>query len=185
MRGYRNRRQPFRVEGIYEGDSADFDINNKTLHARERGSRSDFIARMSKGSDVRLDRMFIVDKGHRNGLEVHAVYSNAVINIFNLNDKKYITSLIGRPGQIRRYYNDIGERPPREILDMAYDNYNRGYNRSDFNYSEAIQEESNTEPEFDISSDLLFNIYDDTQYDVCDDEQPKESEASLDDDLSR
>lgn len=35
--------------------------------------------------------IFIVDKGHKNGKEIHVITENGVINIYNYNSKKYIT----------------------------------------------------------------------------------------------
>jgi hypothetical protein len=47
--------------------------------------------------------IFIVDKGHKNGAEIHVITENGVIHIYNKNSKKYVTGLIARPGQLTRY----------------------------------------------------------------------------------
>lgn len=47
--------------------------------------------------------IFTVDKGHKNGAEIHVITENGVIHIYNKNSKKYVTGLIARPGQLTRY----------------------------------------------------------------------------------
>lgn len=47
--------------------------------------------------------IFIVDKGHKNGAEIHVITENGIINIYNRHSKKYVTGLIARPGQLMRY----------------------------------------------------------------------------------
>lgn len=60
---------------------------------------------------------FIVDKGHKNGLEVHSITNNGIIIIHNLISGELITKLIARPNQIKRYYESTGRCTPPE-----YDN---------------------------------------------------------------
>ena len=50
---------------------------------------------------------FIVDKQHKNGLEVHIISENGLIYIFNLHTRKFITVLNGRPQQIKRYFQQL------------------------------------------------------------------------------
>lgn len=57
---------------------------------------------------------FVVDKGHKNGLEVHSITSNGVIVIHNLHSGELITKLIARPHQIERYYESTGREKPME-----------------------------------------------------------------------
>lgn len=59
--------------------------------------------------------IFIVDKGHKNGKEIHVITENGVINIYNYNSKKYITGLIARPAQLTRY----GFVIPDSVLEKA------------------------------------------------------------------
>ena len=47
--------------------------------------------------------IFTVDKGHKNGAEIHVITENGIIHIYNKASKKYITGLIARPGQLTRY----------------------------------------------------------------------------------
>lgn len=73
-------------------------VSSNTLHIADRLNRVD---ECTKGSDIVVDR-FIVDKGHRNGAEIHEVYSDSTIKIYNLNTLKLITILFARPAQIKK-----------------------------------------------------------------------------------
>ena len=43
-----------------------------------------------------------LDRGHKNGSEIHVVTDTAIIKIYNARTKKHVTDLIARPGQIGR-----------------------------------------------------------------------------------
>lgn len=68
--------------------------------------------------------IFVVDKGHKNGEEIHVITENGVINIYNRHTQKYITGLIARPAQLERY----GAYIPQAVLDKAQEHMNKGYN---------------------------------------------------------
>ena len=57
---------------------------------------------------------FVMDKGHKNGLEVHSITSKGVIIIHNMTTGELITKLIARPHQIERYYELTGRETPKE-----------------------------------------------------------------------
>lgn len=63
---------------------------------------------------------FVVDRGHRNGAEVHRITNTGIINIYNKRSGKLVTKLIARPGQIRRYYPN--GNAPKELIEKAVDN---------------------------------------------------------------
>ena len=69
-----------------------------------------------------------IDRGHKNGTEIHVVTDTAIIKIYNTRTRKHVTDLIARPNQIRRVYNSKGQKAPRWLLDIAYENQNRGFN---------------------------------------------------------
>lgn len=68
--------------------------------------------------------IFIVDKGHKNGAEIHVITENGIINIYNRNSKKYVTGLIARPGQLMRY----GVIIPESVLEKARIHVSMHYN---------------------------------------------------------
>lgn len=91
----------FEVLGRFNGAV----VSSNTLHIADRLNRVD---ECTKSSNVVVDR-FIVDKGHRNGAEIHEVYSDSTIKVYNLNTLKLITILFARPAQIKRYYGAFNE----------------------------------------------------------------------------
>lgn len=62
---------------------------------------------------------FVVDKGHRNGPEIHSVTDTGIIIIYNKKSGKMVTKLIARPGQVIRYYKNEGKEIPWEIVKIA------------------------------------------------------------------
>lgn len=69
-----------------------------------------------------------VDKGHKNGTEIHVVTDTGIIKIYNTRTKKHVTDLIGRPAQIKRVYHAKNQYAPRWLLNVANENVNRGFN---------------------------------------------------------
>ena len=63
---------------------------------------------------------FVVDRGHKNGAEIHKISNTGIISIYNQKTKKLITELIARPAQIKRYYAE--GQAPKYLVDIAYNN---------------------------------------------------------------
>lgn len=53
-------------------------------------------------------KSFIVDTGHRNGLERHIIMSNGLLYIYNLKTDKLITLWRPNSTQIKRYFDQLG-----------------------------------------------------------------------------
>lgn len=68
----------------------------------------------------------IIDKHHINGAEVHALYDDGSIRIYNYNTKKLITVLIARPNQAKRLNPEV--QLPEEIYNICYRNMKNKYN---------------------------------------------------------
>lgn len=95
-------------------------------HWREdRVGRNALIKMIGEGE--KIDN-FRVDRGHRNGAEIHTITTNAIIIITNEKTGKMITKLIARQGQVKRYYEREGKEIPKEILEKAKENERKGYN---------------------------------------------------------
>lgn len=71
---------------------------------------------------------FVVDRGHKNGPEIHSITDTGIIIVHNQRSGKMVTKLIARPGQIRRYYEAEGRMAPQDILDIAKEHLRKGYN---------------------------------------------------------
>lgn len=72
---------------------------------------------------------FVVDKNHENGFTRDYLLDNGVVMVVNEESKKYITIIVPRVGQIRRYFKD-GIVPPQYkfLLKIARYNEMMGYN---------------------------------------------------------
>ena len=80
-----------------------------------------------------IDKVFLVDKGHEAGKELHCVTKKGII--FILNERKYlmgygalITALIARRNQIIRLYKACNLYAPQEIIDRCKTYVEQGYN---------------------------------------------------------
>lgn len=87
-------------------------------HYREdRQRREEIIKTIGMGEVV---NRFTIDKGHRNGAEIHEIRSTGIIVIYNKRTGKMITKLIARVGQIKRYYEE--GKAPKNLIKKAIDN---------------------------------------------------------------
>lgn len=68
--------------------------------------------------------IFIVDKRHKNGKEIHVITENGIIHIYNQHSKRYITGLIARPAQLMRY----GVSIPDNVIKKASIHVSMHYN---------------------------------------------------------
>lgn len=72
------------------------EYSQSTRHVSDRGYRY-------KQSKQVPHRAFIINKSHKNGLELHVICEDATVLIYNLNSKRLITILNARVGQLKRY----------------------------------------------------------------------------------
>lgn len=93
-------------------------------YMEDRKAREELIQRIGEGTPVKEVR---VDRGHRNGAEIHVISSTAIITIYNEKTRKIITKLIAKPGQIKRYYNE-NETIPTDLLVLAKEHKRHKYN---------------------------------------------------------
>ena len=70
----------------------------------------------------------VIDKGHKNGPERHIITDTGIVFIINKNTEKLVTTLIARPGQIKKYYESQQQQAPENLLKIAYDHQKLGYN---------------------------------------------------------
>lgn len=104
---------------------------NATKHLNERSVRLAKAFELDANSVI--DHCFLVDKGHRDGKEIHCVSSNGIIYILNRdkflsNRNALITALIARPNQVKRLYRECNLFADKSILDKCYTYERLGYN---------------------------------------------------------
>lgn len=89
----------------------------------DRVKRNELIEKIGLGVEIKRT---VVDKGHRNGAEVHVISSTGIVTIYNQRTGKLITKLIARPGKIKQYYRE-DEMIPEELLKIAREHQRMKY----------------------------------------------------------
>ena len=85
------------------GYTDSFATCGNTQHVATRSKRAQIAQRLINEEQAKVYKIAIVDKGHENGAEVHVIYNNGIVKVYNANTHKYITMLIAREAQIERY----------------------------------------------------------------------------------
>ena len=80
-----------------------FTAGGQTSHAVNRSKRLQIAERLIIEESAKVLKIAVVNKGHKNGNEIHIVYNNGVVKVYNENTRKFITVLIARVPQIERY----------------------------------------------------------------------------------
>lgn len=110
--------------------------------SKERQSRFELALRLNRAyrkdksfTQAEIDKVFLIDKGHVAGKEIHIVTKKGII--FILNERKFlngynsfITILLGRPNQVKRLYDACKLDCPIEILDFCSKWQSQHYNAS-------------------------------------------------------
>ena len=95
-----------------------------TAHGVNRSKRLQIAERLIIEESAKVVKIAVVNKGHENGNEVHIVYNNGVVKIYNANSRRFITVLIARVPQIERYKVKITKTMRKKILSHIKQGYN-------------------------------------------------------------
>ena len=95
-----------------------------TLHVATRSKRAQIAQRLINEESAKVCKIAIIDKGHKNGEEVHVIYNNGIIKVYNANTHKYITILIAREAQIERYNIKLTKTMSNKIKRHISEGYN-------------------------------------------------------------
>ena len=96
-----------------------------TNHITKRSKRLQVANMLLLTESASLMGCYVIDTGHENGLEVHAVYNNGIIKVYNLNTRKFITVLVAREAQIKRYGIKITKTMHKKIKSHIENGYNQ------------------------------------------------------------
>ena len=94
---------------------------------RQRYYREMFIENYLGGDGEVVDR-FIVNRGHKDGTEIHTITDHGVIIIHNLYSGKLVTKLVARPQQVKRYYEHTKRHPAESLLAVCREHQEHGFN---------------------------------------------------------
>lgn len=97
---------------------------NSKHYTRDRQQREAIINQIGIGNVI---KEVVIDRGHRNGPEIHKITDTALILVYNQRTGILVTKLIARPAQILRYYSD-DELKPRAVVKLARKHVEMGWN---------------------------------------------------------
>ena len=95
-----------------------------TCHGVNRSKRLQVAERLIIEESAKVIRIAVVNKGHKNGNEIHLVYNNGVVKIYNANSRRFITVLIARVPQIERYKIKVTKTMRNKIKSHIKQGYN-------------------------------------------------------------
>ena len=99
-----------------------------TTHGVNRSKRLQVAERLIIEESAKVVKIAVVNKGHKNGNEIHLVYNNGIIKIYNANTRKFVTVLIARVPQIERYKIKVTKTMKNKIKSHIA----KGYNHIEF-----------------------------------------------------
>ena len=95
-----------------------------TCHGVNRSKRLQIAKRLIIEESAKVLKIAVVNKGHENGNEIHIVYNNGIVKIYNQNTRKFITVLIARIPQIERYKIEVTKTMKNKIKSHVKNGYN-------------------------------------------------------------
>ena len=101
-----------------------FTTCGNTSHVVNRSKRLQIAQRLIHEESAKVCKIAVVNKGHENGNEVHVIYNNGIVKIYNANSRKFITVLIAREPQIKRYQIKITKTMRKKIEAHIAEGYN-------------------------------------------------------------
>ena len=105
-----------------------FKAGGNTSHALNRSKRLQIAERLIIEESAKVAKIAVVNKGHANGEEIHIIYNNGVVKVYNARTRKFITVLIARVPQIERYNVKVTKAMRKKInMHIA-----KGYNHIEF-----------------------------------------------------
>ena len=101
-----------------------FTAGGQTSHAVSRSKRLQIAERLIIEESAKVVKIAVVNKGHKNGNEIHLVYNNGIVKIYNANSRRFITVLIARVPQIERYKIKVTKTMRNKIKSHIAKGYN-------------------------------------------------------------
>ena len=107
------------------GYMEEFTAGGITAHAVKRSKRLQVAERLIYEESAKVVKIAVVNKGHENGNEIHLVYNNGVVKIYNERTGRFITVLIARVPQIERYKVKVTKTMRNKIKSHIKQGYNQ------------------------------------------------------------
>ena len=110
------------------GYADNFTPCGQTSHVAKRSKRLRVAERLIYEESAKVVKIAVVNKGHANGNEIHIIYNNGIVKVYNERTCKFITVLIARVPQIERYNVKVTKAMRKKInMHIA-----KGYNQIEF-----------------------------------------------------
>ena len=110
------------------GYADNFTACGQTSHVAKRSKRLQVAERLIIEESAKVLKIAVVNKGHKNGEEIHVIYNNGIVKVYNEHTKKFITVLIARVPQIERY----NIRVTKTMRNKIESHIKQGYNHIEF-----------------------------------------------------
>ena len=101
-----------------------FTACGKTSHAANRSKRLQIAERLIYEESAKVVKIAVINKGHKNGNEIHVIFNNGIIKVYNARTHKFITVLIARVPQIERYKIKVTKTMRKKIKSHIAKGYN-------------------------------------------------------------
>ena len=101
-----------------------FTASGKTSHSVNRSKRLQIAERLIFEECAKVIKIAVVNKGHENGNEIHVIFNNGIVKIYNANTRRFITVLIARVPQIERYKIKVTKTMRNKIKSHIKNGYN-------------------------------------------------------------
>ena len=95
-----------------------------TSHVVNRSKRLQIAEQLIYEERAKVVKIAVVNKGHKNGEEIHVVYNNGVVKVYNAHTRKFITVLIARVPQVERYNIKVTKAMRKKIESHIANGYN-------------------------------------------------------------
>lgn len=106
----------------------EFKAGGQTSHVANRSKRLQIAEQLIFEERAKVIKIAVVNKGHANGAEIHVIYNNGVVKVYNERTRKFITVLIARVPQIERYKIKVTKTMRNKIESHIA----KGYNHIEF-----------------------------------------------------
>ena len=101
-----------------------FTACGQTSPAVNRSKPLQIAERLIIEESARVVKIAVVNKGHKNGNEIHVIFNNGIIKVYNARTRKFITVLIARVPQVERYKVKITKTMRNKIKSHIAKGYN-------------------------------------------------------------
>lgn len=102
-----------------------FTAGGNTSHALNRSKRLQIAERLIIEESAKVLKIAVVNKGHENGNEIHIIFNNGIIKVYNARTHKFITVLIARVPQVERYNIKVTQTMKNKIKSHVKNGYNQ------------------------------------------------------------